>query len=259
MLRESRLASQPTATRCHSPPSETPEVGGKAFSRESLRVHSVFPLASSPWSRHRRWAFTHSSLRFHFSTCSPRALSCAFRCLGESSSHRARSKATAFSRTRSRLSGPGGGGRTSRRPPPRHPHCAPCAGKPPPPARRQRPEPFGTGPPPGLLAFWSAPTLAGVVGSPTPTEGLFLIDDGTFLRVRFTGISATTEAGRLAYAVDRLEGLLQRGVLRDHSVAEVADALARGMAAQTAHRRTRLVGAQAHVERLRSLRVLLGR
>lgn len=110
-----------------------------------------------------------------------------------------------------------------------------------------------------FLLFGERPALGAAAESPARTEGLFLLDDATFLRVRFTGASAHTEAGRLAYSADRLEGLPQRCVLRDHSVSEVADELARGMAAQTARRRGHLAEAQAHIERLRSLRALLAR
>jgi hypothetical protein len=109
-----------------------------------------------------------------------------------------------------------------------------------------------------LLLFGATPH-PGVGGGPERTEGLFLLDDTTFLRVRFTGACASTENGHPAFGADRLEGVDARGVLRDHSLAQVAEVLARGIAERTARRRAHLRGAQAHLERLQSLRILFRR
>lgn len=109
-----------------------------------------------------------------------------------------------------------------------------------------------------FLLFGAKPDWAPRGGSKR-TEGLFLLDDATFVRLRFTGATAPTDVGRPAFSADRLEGVETRGVLRDHGVAEVADVLARAIAAQTWRRRGHIREAQVRVERLRSLRVLLGR
>lgn len=109
-----------------------------------------------------------------------------------------------------------------------------------------------------FLLFGATPH-PGVGGKPERTEGLFLLDDTAFLRVRFTGARASTQAGPSAFAADRLEGVDARGLLRDHGLLQVAEALARGIAERTARRRAHLRGARAHLERLESLRVLLRR
>jgi hypothetical protein len=109
-----------------------------------------------------------------------------------------------------------------------------------------------------LLPFGAMP--AGLArGCAKGTECLFLLDDATFLRVRFTGATSPTDVGRPAFSADRLEGVEARGVLRDHGVAEVAEVLRRVIAAQTSRRRAHVRDAQVQLERLRSLRVLLGR
>jgi hypothetical protein len=110
-----------------------------------------------------------------------------------------------------------------------------------------------------FLLFGETPLATVEEGNPKRTEGLFLLDDAGFLRVLFTGLQTLSGVGHRPFSADRLEGLQVRDVLRDHSVADVADVLERGLAVQTARRRLHLGHMQAHVERLRSLRVLLGR
>jgi len=89
-------------------------------------------------------------------------------------------------------------------------------------------------------------------------EGLFLLEDATFVRVRFSGATAPADGGQLTFAAERLEGVDARGVLRDHAVEEVADVLLAAMAAETAHRRGRTRGVAAYAARLEAVRVLLG-
>jgi hypothetical protein len=103
------------------------------------------------------------------------------------------------------------------------------------------------------------PQAPAAAGNPTRTEGPFLLDDATFLRLRFTGYSASTESGQAAFDAERLEGVGVRGVVRDHDVAEVAEVLLQGIARRTSRRRAQLCDAQAHLERLQSLRILLRR
>jgi hypothetical protein len=109
-----------------------------------------------------------------------------------------------------------------------------------------------------FLLFGATPE-PGVRASQQPAEGLFLVDDATFLRVRFTGVTAPTDAGPRALCADRLEGVEVRGVLRDHGAQHVVDVLERGIAAQAARRRAQVRDVEAHVARLAALRTLLSR
>ena len=86
-----------------------------------------------------------------------------------------------------------------------------------------------------------------------------LLEDGTFLRVCFTGSRTWTEAGRSAFAVDRLEGVELRRLLRDHSLAELIDVLLRALSEHHLRRTAQARDTQTHLERLQALRVLLGR
>jgi hypothetical protein len=109
-----------------------------------------------------------------------------------------------------------------------------------------------------LLLFGEMPqsTLRGTTGL---MKGVFLLDDASFLRVRFTGASAPTEAGQLAFAADRLEGLDVRAVLRDHEVQEVADVLGLRITPQAARCQSQVRAVETHVKRLPAVRVLLAR
>jgi hypothetical protein len=107
-----------------------------------------------------------------------------------------------------------------------------------------------------LLLFGETPR-ATVRGSPVRVEGLFLLDDTSLLRVRFTGARTPTEVGQPAFAADRLEGLEVRRLLRDHGVADVADVLTRAISSETSRRRLQLRDVEWHVERLQALRALL--
>jgi hypothetical protein len=109
-----------------------------------------------------------------------------------------------------------------------------------------------------VLLFGPAPGLPTAAG-PRRMESLFLLDDVRFLRLHFTGPAAFSDVDRPAFHVDRLEGVEAQGVLRDHGLEEVVDALVHAIASQTSRRRANLRDAQARIERLRSLRVLLGR
>jgi hypothetical protein len=109
-----------------------------------------------------------------------------------------------------------------------------------------------------LLLFGERPEATGR-GRLARREGLFLLEDGCLVRIRFTGMTTPTELGKPAFAADRVEGLEARHLLRDHSAAEVADVLARALCTETARRQARVRDAEQHVERLRALRVLLGR
>ena len=109
-----------------------------------------------------------------------------------------------------------------------------------------------------FLVFGESPE-ATLRQSQAPVEGLFLLDDASFLRVRFTGATSPTESGPRALVADRLEGVEVRGVLRDHPVQEVVDVLGRGIAAQAARRRAQVRDVEAQVGRLQALRVLLTR
>jgi hypothetical protein len=109
-----------------------------------------------------------------------------------------------------------------------------------------------------VLLFGPPPGVPQAEGS-RRNQSLFLLDDASFLRLRFTGPASLADVGRPAFHVDRLEGVQPRGVLRDHGVEQLADALARAIAAQTSRRQANVQQAQGHVERLRSLRVLLRR
>ncbi len=93
---------------------------------------------------------------------------------------------------------------------------------------------------------------------PQAREGLFLLEDSTFLRVRFTGAATAAAGGQLALAAERLEGVDVRGVLRDHDVEAVTTVLLAAMAAETAHRRGRTREVAAYAARLDAVRVLLG-
>jgi hypothetical protein len=109
-----------------------------------------------------------------------------------------------------------------------------------------------------LLLFGEMPRCA-VRGSTGRLEGLFLLDDASFLRVRFTGAAAPNEAGQAAFPADRLEGLEARAVLRDHAVEEVADVLAQRIAAEAARRQSQVRAVESHVQRLKAVRILLAR
>jgi hypothetical protein len=109
-----------------------------------------------------------------------------------------------------------------------------------------------------FLLFGEAPSTA-AMWSARRVEGLFLLDDMRFLRVCFTGGALRTGGGQLALAADGLQGLDARGVLRDHSLADVTDVLATALCAQTARRRAQVRNVEAHVGRLQALRVLLAR
>jgi hypothetical protein len=91
------------------------------------------------------------------------------------------------------------------------------------------------------------------------TEALFLLEDGTLLRIRFTGATTSSEVGQPAFAADRLEGLEARRLLRDHGAGEVAAVLARALGTETARRLTGVRDVEQHIERLKGLRALLGR
>ncbi len=106
-----------------------------------------------------------------------------------------------------------------------------------------------------LPLFGNAPQPR--TASPGPMESLFLLEDGTFLRVRFTGATTLTDEGRLALAADRLEGIDVRHVLRDHQVEEVAAVLQRALSHQTTRREAQARDAAAYVARLQALRLLL--
>ncbi len=93
---------------------------------------------------------------------------------------------------------------------------------------------------------------------PQAREGLFLLEDCTFLRVRFTGATAPAAGGQLVLAAERLEGVDVRGVLRDHDVEAVTSVLLAAVAAETAHRRGRTREVAAYAARLEAVRVLLG-
>jgi len=94
--------------------------------------------------------------------------------------------------------------------------------------------------------------------SPAAREGLFLLEDGTFLRVRFTAATTPADGGRLpVFASERIEGVDVRGVLRDHDVEEVMAVLLGALAAETAHRRARSHEIAAYAARLEAVRVLL--
>jgi hypothetical protein len=109
-----------------------------------------------------------------------------------------------------------------------------------------------------FLVFGETPE-ASLRASQAPMEGLFLLDDASFLRVRFTGATSPAAAGTRALVADRLEGVDVRGVLRDHPVQEVVDVLGRGIAAQAARRRAQVRDVEAQVARLQAVRVLLTR
>jgi hypothetical protein len=109
-----------------------------------------------------------------------------------------------------------------------------------------------------MLLFGERPPPA-VPGRLGQTEGLFVLEDASLLRIRFTGLTTPTEVGQPAFAADRLEGLEARHLLRDHGAAEVADVLARALCTETARRLVRVRDAERHIARLRALRVLLGR
>ena len=108
------------------------------------------------------------------------------------------------------------------------------------------------------LLFGEVPTTT-AVWSARPVEGLFLLDDASFLRVGFTGAATRTGAGLLTLAADRLEALDSRRVLRDHALVDVTEALARALSGRTARRGARLRRLERQIERLKALRVLLGR
>jgi hypothetical protein len=110
----------------------------------------------------------------------------------------------------------------------------------------------------GLLLFGERPraTVRGALGR---VEGLFLLEDASLLRIRFTGATAPSEGRQVAYAADRLEGLDARHLLRDHGAGEVAGVLARALGTETARRLTGVRDVERHIERLRALRALLGR
>jgi hypothetical protein len=109
-----------------------------------------------------------------------------------------------------------------------------------------------------FLVFGETPETS-LRASQAPVEGLFLLDDASFLRVRFTGATSPTPAGPRALVADRLEGVEVRGVLRDHPVQEVVDVLGRGIAAQAARRRAQVRDVEAQAARLQAVRVLLTR
>ncbi len=100
---------------------------------------------------------------------------------------------------------------------------------------------------PATAALWSARRV----------EGLFLLDDASFLGVSFTGAASRTGSGPLALSADRLERLEVRHVLRDHPLADIADVLTRALDAQAGRRRMRVRDLEAYVGRLKALRVLL--
>ncbi len=93
---------------------------------------------------------------------------------------------------------------------------------------------------------------------PEAGEGLFLLEDGMFLGVRFTGATARTQGGQLTFAADRLEGVDLRGVLRDHDLEQVTAALLEAVAAEAALRRGRARDIAGYAARLEAVRVLLG-
>lgn len=110
----------------------------------------------------------------------------------------------------------------------------------------------------GLLLFGDRPraTVRGGLGR---VEGLFLLEDTSLLRIRFTGATTSSEVGQPAFAADRLEGLEARRLLRDHGAGEVAAVLARALGTETARRLTGVRDVEQHIERLKGLRALLGR
>jgi hypothetical protein len=89
------------------------------------------------------------------------------------------------------------------------------------------------------------------------SEGLFLLEDARFLRLRFTGATEAVHPGRVAWGAELVEPLDSRRVLREHHVEDVARALAEALCAQTTRRRRQVRDTEAHLERLRAVRTLL--
>ncbi len=105
-----------------------------------------------------------------------------------------------------------------------------------------------------VLGETPRPTAA---GSPKPLEGLFLLEDAAFLRVRFTGKAVPVQGGRLAFAATHLEAVDVRRVLRDHALDDIAAVLHTAITAETMQRRAQAGEVAGHLARLQALRLLL--
>ena len=88
-------------------------------------------------------------------------------------------------------------------------------------------------------------------------EGLFLADDGTLLRARFTGWCRYVDQPRPLWEVDRLERLEVRHALREHTLNEVAEALFRTLLAALSHHRGDRRALTTELHRLRAVHRLL--
>lgn len=89
-------------------------------------------------------------------------------------------------------------------------------------------------------------------------EALFLLEDATFLQVRFATPPAPAAPGvARVHLADRLEGVEPRRVLRDHHLEDVVAVLLAAMADEVIHRHARARDVAAHATRLEAVRILL--
>ena len=101
------------------------------------------------------------------------------------------------------------------------------------------------------------PFRAPASASAEKPEGLFLVDGGALLRVRFTGWCRYVDQPRPLWEVDRLERLEARHALREHTLNEVAEALLRRLLAALAHHRGDRRALTTELHRLRAVHRLL--